>query len=140
MPEPAAPIALRLRSDSHHGLRLLLSPTRRTLQGNPTLRGRHAEGLPELLPYVRAIIRWPSAVVVLTTVATSALAQQQHPDFPLQQGATWTYRYPFVPDPQARAQSSETHKVVDVNASENTYTVEHTTRLGTLPPDRTTHV
>lgn len=77
---------------------------------------------------------------VLFVLAPATHAQQQHPYFPLQRGSTWTYHYPSAPDPEARAQSSETHKVVNVDAAENTYTVEHTTRLATLPPDKITHV
>src|SRR5262249_38194756 len=65
------------------------------------------------------------------TAATIGFAQQQHPYFPLQRNTTWTYRSPEAVDP---SMVSETVKVVEVNVAENTYKVETTFRLGTMPP------
>ncbi len=72
--------------------------------------------------------------------STAAIAQkQQHPYFPLTLGATWTYQYSAatIPNPDTRVLSSETHKVVNVSTADNTYTVEKTSRIGTLPSEKT---
>jgi hypothetical protein len=79
----------------------------------------------------------PLCALLAVFTSTSASAQErQHPYFPLTRGTTWTYRYPpSANDPDQR--SSETRKVVQVDTAENTYAVEHTVRLLTLPPTTT---
>jgi hypothetical protein len=66
------------------------------------------------------------------SVSVAMAEEHQHPYFPLRLGDTWTYQYPpSANDPDQH--NTETRKVVEADPADNTYAVEHTVRLSTLP-------
>jgi hypothetical protein len=67
------------------------------------------------------------AIVAAAVIVTTPTQAQQHPYFPLQKGATWTYRLPSM------GAQVVIRKITDANTATHTYTMEEAMHLAVMP-------